>query len=124
MGKYCVLATAATTEHARRNITVSKSSAGSAVRPRAVLIGLVIVLLTTLLVTQAELVLSTLRIGYLQMPPIAISILVVAIAVNRIAGWLRRRWQLAPAELLTDYSMSLVAAMVSSHCIVEKLVPQ
>jgi len=94
------------------------------VRGRAIALGLVAVLVTTLLVTQAELVLSTLRIGYLQMPPIAISILVVALGINRLVGWGRKRWQLGPADLLTIYCMVVVAAMVSSHGVVEKLVPQ
>jgi len=96
----------------------------SHVRARAGMIGLLAVILTTLLVTQAELVLSTLRIGYLQMPPVAIAIMLTMMAVNQLVAKANTRWKLSSADLLVIYCMALVAAMVTSHGIVEKFIPQ
>jgi hypothetical protein len=79
--------------------------------------------LTAALVTQAEIVLSTLRIGFLQFPPAALGMLLLAVALNRIIKRFNVRWGLSSSDLLVIYCMLLVAAMVSSHGLVEKWIP-
>jgi hypothetical protein len=98
---------------------------------RALALGAVAVSLTAVLVTQAEMVLSSVRIGYLQLPPVALGLLLFVLGLSRAARrlgdryspGLGRRFSLTNTELLVVYVMMLVAAMVSSHGVAEKLVP-
>jgi hypothetical protein len=86
-------------------------------------IGLLAVVLTAVLVTQAEMVLSTVHIGYLQLPPVALGLLLMLIAIGRVGRRISSRLALSKAEMLVVYVMVLVAAMVSSHGVAQKLVP-
>jgi hypothetical protein len=90
---------------------------------RAVMIGALAVALTAVVVTQAEMVLSSVHVGYMQLPPVAIGLLLLVIAFNTCVKAISRRFGLASSELLLIYCMILVAAMVSSHGIVEKWIP-
>lgn len=90
---------------------------------RALIIGSIGVGATAVLVTYAELVLKTLHIGYLQFPPVSLGLLLIVVALGRGMKRLQRRWGLSPSDLLVIYSMMLVAAMVSSHGIVQKWIP-
>ena len=90
---------------------------------RALLIGVIGAALTALLVTQAEVVLYTVHIGYLQFPPVSLGLLLIVVAVSQGLKRLRARWGLSSSDLLVIYCMTLVAAMVSSHGVVQKLVP-
>jgi len=80
--------------------------------------------LTALVVTQAEMVLSSLRVGYLQFPPVALGLLLILVFVNRGLKALWARLGLTSSDLLVVYSMVLVAAMVSSHGVIQKFIPQ
>lgn len=93
------------------------------IRARALLIGSIGVGATAFLVTQAEMVLSSVRIGYLQFPPAALGLLLIVVAAGRLAKRLSRRWGLSSSDLLVIYSMMLVGAMVSSHGVAQKFVP-
>ncbi|MGI4788042.1 MAG: DUF6785 family protein, partial [Janthinobacterium lividum] len=86
---------------------------------RAFLIGAVCVAISVYFVTQAEVVLSTVRIGYLQLPPIAIAMLLLVVALKKLLPFLK----LSSSDVLLVYCMVLVGVMVSSHGVVEKLVP-
>jgi hypothetical protein len=74
-------------------------------------------------VTQAELVVSSIHIGYLQFPPVALGLLLIASFLSRMMRLIARKWSLSGADLLVIYCMVLVAAMVSSHGIVQKWIP-
>ena len=90
--------------------------------PRAVLAGVVCVGLVSLLVTWAELIVVNIQIGYLQLPPVAVVMLLVLLAPMRLTGrLLKRRFGFTPLELVCVYVMSLVAAMVASHGVVQRL---
>ena len=93
------------------------------VRGRALLIGALAAAATAYLVTQAEMVLVTIRIGYLQFPPAALGMLLLVVAVSRGIQKLSRRWGLTSSDLLVIYCMCLMAALTSSHGLVEKLIP-
>lgn len=90
---------------------------------RALVVGTVCVALTALVVMQAEMVLASLRVGYLQFPPVALGLLLIVVLVNRGLKALWARLGLSSSDLLIVYSMMLVAALVSSHGIVEKWIP-
>ena len=92
-------------------------------RFRALAAGTIAAALTAVLVTQAEMVLSTVRIGYLQFPPAALAMLLIAVAVSRGVKRFSVRFGFSSGDLLVIYCMALVAAMVSSHGVVQKLVP-
>jgi hypothetical protein len=94
------------------------------VRARAILIGVLLVALTAKLVTQAELVVtSIIHIGYLQLPPVALGLLLMTLAVSRGLGAISAKLRLSGTDLLVIYCMVLVAAMVSSHGVVQKWLP-
>lgn len=91
---------------------------------RSLLLGVVAVAVVSVLVTWAELILSSVRIGYLQLPPVAIAALLALVALAsltaRIVG---ARWRLSSAELALVYIMCLIGAMVASHGILQKTIP-
>lgn len=112
------------TEAAEPAITdAAASPARLPVRARTLVAGAIAAGLTAVLVTQAEMVLSTIRIGFLQFPPVAVAMLMIAVAVNRGMRRLTSRFGFTSGDLLVIYCMALVAAMVSSHGVVQKLVP-
>lgn len=91
---------------------------------RSIIAGLICVAAVCVLVTYAELVVTSIRIGYLQLPPVSIGILAGVIglgqAFKKILG---KRFSFTGAEMAVVYVMSVVAAMVSSHGIVQKWIP-
>lgn len=95
----------------------------TAPRARALVIGALGTAATAFLVTQAEMVLSSLKIGYLQFPPVALGLLLLVMAFNRGVRRLATRWGLSSSDLLVIYVMLLVGAMTSAHGIVEKWIP-
>ncbi len=113
----------ARTEEDLTQEAASPATARQGVRGRALLLGSVGVALTTVLVTQAEMVLSSVRIGYLQFPPVALGLLLLFVAIGRGLRRLSARWGLSASDLLVIYCMVLVAAMVSSHGVVQKFIP-
>lgn len=86
---------------------------------KAFLLGTVCVAVSVYFVTEAEVVLSTVRIGYLQLPPIAIAMLLLMLALKKLLPFLK----LSSSDVLLVYCMTLVGVMVSSHGVVQKLVP-
>lgn len=94
------------------------------VRMRAFVIGIIGAAITGVLVTWAELVLSGVRIGYLQLPPAAIAGLLLALALSTgMKRLLGERCSLSAGEIAVVYVMCVVAAMTSSHGILQKLIP-
>jgi len=92
-------------------------------RGRALVIGALGAAATAFLVTWAEMVLQTIKIGYLQFPPAALGLLLLVVALSRGVQRVARRWDLTSSDLLVIYCMCLVAAMTSSHGLVEKMIP-
>ena len=86
---------------------------------KAFLLGAVCVAISVYFVTEAEVVLSTVRIGYLQLPPIAVAMLLLVLALKKLLPFLK----LSSSDVLLVYCMTLVGVMVSSHGVVEKMVP-
>lgn len=96
---------------------------GSGVTWRGMLVGVVAVPATCFLVGWAELVLMTLQIGYLQMPPAVIGLFLFLLLVNSGARRLSRRFALTAQDLLVVYSMMTLASMISSRGMMQKLIP-
>ena len=94
------------------------------IRARALVIGALSVAATAILVTQAEMVLSSVRIGYLQFPPVALGLMLLVVMFSRGVKHISTRWNLSSSDLLVIYCMTLVAAMVSSHGVAEKFIPE
>ncbi len=87
------------------------------------MLGIALVPVTCFVVAWAELVLITLQIGYLQMPPAVIGILLLLLAINAPLKKWGKRVALSPQELMVAYSMMVIAAMISSRGLMQKLVP-
>ncbi len=90
---------------------------------RGVLLGAVLVPVTCFVVSWAEIVLKTLQIGYLQMPPAVIGILLLLVALNAPLKRLAGRFALSAQELMVAYSMMVIASMISSRGLMQKLLP-
>ena len=101
----------------------TSASRGEGIRARALLVGSLAAGATAILVTQAEMVLSSIRIGYLQFPPVALGLMLLVVLISRGTKRIAQRWNLTSSDLLVIYCMTLVSAMVSSHGVVEKFVP-
>jgi hypothetical protein len=87
---------------------------------RAVVIGLVGVVLVCAVVAGTELV--YLKAGFLQLPPAAMGGLLLLVGARYVA-FRSPRWGLKPHELAAIYGMLLVAALAGSRGLVEKLLP-
>ncbi len=90
---------------------------------RAIVLGLVLVAAICFIVSYAELVIMRIQIGFLQMPPAVIGVFFFLVLLNKGMQRLRRRLGLSAAELMMVYCMMLVAAMISSRGIMEKIIP-
>jgi hypothetical protein len=102
---------------------VTEGEGGRGISARAILLGLVLVAGTCLLVSYAELVIQGIQIGFLQMPPAIVGILlfivVLRLGLRKLGGF----FGLNPSEILVIYCMILVAAMISSRGLMEKVLP-
>jgi hypothetical protein len=95
----------------------------SALSPRALLVGLVCVAITCVVVCYAELVVGKIMIGFLQLPPVVVGMLVMLLAAQAALKRLSPRLKLRPHEMFTIYIMMVLASMVSSRGLLEKLIP-
>jgi hypothetical protein len=90
------------------------------VSPRAIAIGVIGVVLVCAVVAETELV--YVQAGFLQLPPSALGGLLLLVGMRSLAGG-KSRWRLLPHELATIYGMLLIAALVGSRGLVEKMLP-
>ncbi len=95
----------------------------SALSGRSLVIGVLCVVITCVMVCYAELVVGQIQIGFLQLPPVVIGMLVLLRGVQALLGRFSKRWILRPQEMFTIYVMMLLAAMVSSRGLLQKLIP-
>lgn len=95
----------------------------SGISLRALLIGLAAVVAVCLIVAYAELVTMYIQIGFLQLPPVVVALLFFIVVASRYGGRIREKLRLSAQEMMTIYSMMLVASMITSRGLMEKLVP-
>src|SRR5438105_3991914 len=95
----------------------------NALTPGALLAGLVCVVVTCCVVCYAELVVGKIQIGFLQLPPVVVGMLVLLLGAQAVLTRLSGRLRLQPRELFTIYVMMLLASMVSSRGLLQKLIP-
>ena len=95
----------------------------SALSARALAVGLACVAITCVVVCYAELVVGQIQIGFLQLPPVVIGMLVLLLGVRAIFSRFSARLRLRPHEMFTIYIMMLLASMVSSRGLLQKLIP-
>ena len=87
------------------------------------MVGLVLVAAVCFVVSYAELVVASIQIGFLQMPPAVIGIFFFLVLLNRGMRRIKQRFGLSAGELMMIYCMMLVAAMISSRGVMEKIIP-
>lgn len=95
----------------------------SCISHRAFLLGLFLVAITCFIVSYAELVIGRIQIGFLQMPPAAIGIFFFIIIFNKLLRKIATKFALNSAELIMIYCMMIVAAMICSRGVLEKVIP-
>ena len=89
---------------------------------RAITIGLFAQLAVVVIVSYAELVTGRIMIGFLQLPPVVVALLFVLILVNKVVGRVKPSWILKPAEIAVAHCMMLIASMVASRGVMERLI--
>ena len=90
---------------------------------RSFLLGTCFVIAICCIVSYAELVITYIQIGFLQLPPAVIGLFFFLVLGNRLLERLKVRFGLSPRELMCIYCMMLVASMISSRGVMEKLIP-
>ena len=90
---------------------------------RSLLIGICCVIVICCIVSYAELVITYIQIGFLQLPPAVIGLFFFLVLGNRLLAKLNARFAFSPRELMCIYCMMLVASMISSRGVMEKLIP-
>ena len=103
--------------------SVNAPTAVSAVSWRGLAVGIVCVAVTCVTVTFAELVVGKIQIGFLQLPPVVVGLLVIILGIQNALRRIGTRFALAPHELFTIYVLCLLASMISSRGLLEKLIP-
>ncbi|HEX5323627.1 MAG TPA: DUF6785 family protein [Capsulimonadaceae bacterium] len=112
-----------TTETETSPIASAGTAHRSGLTARAVLLGLLAVLVTVWMVSYAELVTGQIMIGYLQVPPVVVFLLFLVAGVNMAVRRHSPGKELRPPELATIYVMMLPAAMISSHGLLQRVLP-
>ena len=90
---------------------------------RSLLLGTCFVIAIICIVSYAELVITYIQIGFLQLPPAVIGLFFFLVIANRLLEKLNDRLGLSPRELMCIYCMMLIASMISSRGVMEKLIP-
>ncbi len=89
---------------------------------RALIIGCLLAAAATAAVAFGEWVRST-QMGIIQFAPAAVGLLLVVALANLALRNLGPRLALKPGEIVIVYAMALVAALVASRAVLEKLIP-
>lgn len=100
-----------------------KSPPRSALSWRALSVGVLMVGVTCVLVCFAELVVAKIQIGFLQLPPVVVGMLVLLLVGRAALSRLSPKLGLERHEVFTIYIMMLLASMVSSRGLLQKLIP-
>jgi len=89
----------------------------------ALLIAVVFAAIVSVIVVWAEMVTQGIQIGFLQMPPVAVALLLVLLALNALLKRAGETLELSRAELIGTYFAMVMAAMISSRKWVEMVIP-
>jgi hypothetical protein len=90
---------------------------------RAFILGVIGIALVSLIVAWAELMSGQIMIGLLQMPPVAIFLLFALVLFNKGVRRIAPRFALLPSEMAVVYCMLVVSALLSSHGLMQRLLP-
>ena len=90
---------------------------------KALIIGIVFVVAICFIVSYAELVIAYIQIGFLQLPPAVIGVFFFLVVASRLLKKISLRLGLTQQELMMIYCMMLIASMISSRGMMEKLIP-
>ncbi len=90
---------------------------------RALVVGLVGIVLVCFIVAWAELVTGQIMIGFLQLPPVVVAALLVLVLLTKGLRRVAPRLALRPGEIVVVYCMMLIASMISSRGLMEDLLP-
>ena len=96
---------------------------GNGVTARALIIGALGSVAVCFMVVWAELVITRIQIAILQFAPAAIGFLLLVVVANVILRNISSRLALSAHEVILIYVMVLVAALLTSRGLLERLVP-
>lgn len=101
----------------------SETTSVVAVRPRAVVVGMVGVVALCVIVSAGELIAKNIQIGMMQLAPALVGVLFVLIVGNQLVGWLFPRLKLTPVEVAVAYILMIPAPMITSRGLMERWLP-
>lgn len=102
---------------------VSDTVTTVAIRPRAVVVGVVGIVGLCVIVSAGELIAKNIQIGMMQLAPALVGVLFVLIAGNQLVGRLFPRLKLTPAEVAVAYILMIPAPMITSRGLMERWLP-
>ncbi|HEY3332600.1 MAG TPA: DUF6785 family protein [Capsulimonadaceae bacterium] len=94
-----------------------------ALRGRALAIGIPLVAIISVISVYADMVTKTVQFGVLQLAPPAVVGLFLLVLLNKGLSRLAKRELLHAGDILIIYTMLLVAVMVSTRGVIEKMIP-
>jgi hypothetical protein len=104
-------------------VVPAATPAPSSPRLRAFVIGVPLLIGLSLLSVYADMVSVVVQFGVLQFAPPAVFALFLLALLNRgLMTWMKREW-LSRADLLVIYVMGMMAVLVSTRGLIEKLIP-
>ncbi len=90
---------------------------------RSLFFGLLFSIVAVVIVSYAELVVKEIQIAICQFNPAGLGLLFLLVVVNGVLSRLLRKTFMTPSEVLIVYTMTVLAAMVASRGLMEKLLP-
>jgi hypothetical protein len=118
MQKAAAAASSETSQRVGETLSVT-----SPVRPRALAVGFVGIVVLCVIVSAGELIAKNIQIGMMQLAPALVGVLFVLVAGNQLLGWLLPRWKLTPAELTVAFVLMIPAPMITSRGLMERWLP-
>ena len=93
------------------------------VRPRALVVGFVGIVVLCVIVSAGELIAKNIQIGMMQLAPALVGVLFVIVVVNQLLARFAPRWKLTPAELAVAFVLMIPAPMITSRGLMERWLP-
>ncbi|GIV19709.1 MAG: hypothetical protein KatS3mg023_1460 [Armatimonadota bacterium] len=115
--------TAATAPSETVQRTGETVAAISPVRPRALVVGFVGIVILCVIVSAGELIAKNIQIGMMQLAPALVGVLFLLVAGNQLLGRVFPRAKLTPAELAIAFILMIPAPLIASRGLMERWLP-
>jgi len=110
-------------EHTRNKRSGPEPPPHFGLRARALFVGIPLVVAMSIISVHADMVTKTVQFGVLQLAPPAVAGLLGIVLLNKLILRVTGKLLLNAGDILIVYTMLLVAVMVSTRGVIEKMIP-